>query len=391
MLIGYDLKLALFQASIDYDKSQIAVKWNTDESEDSIHFPLKPSLEGRPIVEASLHASNTKAYDMGDDLSKWFSDRIGQEVRLVYIGDGSRAVLGSLAPHSSDALQKASFIQRIKSNIPFLAHSPERLAFNDIAHYLVVTEESNNEVSSRLKEGYSMDITKFRPNIVLRGASAPFVEDYWGDLSFYGGVRMALTANCFRCQSITVDYETGKTAIDERGMVWKKLNKDRRVDKGAKYSPVFGRYGFCYGDDTNKSLSVGQRVDVTQINKERTTFGESDSSENEWVLTVQTGLSLAPSEFHRRNELSCLEVETGFVFSAQLHRMISVKQLFRACVGVMRNAQLLAVHWGAENEICCSFVRHCYLFGKALFIPLGRPVVDASGRVGMDKLAFFAT
>ncbi|RGP78868.1 hypothetical protein FLONG3_3067 [Fusarium longipes] len=278
MLIGYDLKLALFQASIDYDQNQVLVNWNND---DSVHFPLKPSLEGRPIIQTSLHASTTRAYDMGDDLSKWFSDRIGQEVRLVYIGDGSRAVLGSVAPHSSDALQKASLTQKIKNSITFSAHEPERLAFNDIAHYLVVTEESNDEASSRLKEGYSMDITKFRPNIVVRGASKPFAEDYWGELSFSGGVRMALTANCFRCQSITVDYETGKTATDDRGMVWKRLNKDRRVDKGAKYSPVFGRYGFCYGDDTNRSISIGQKVDVTRVNKERTTFGEFDASGNE--------------------------------------------------------------------------------------------------------------
>ncbi|QPC80245.1 hypothetical protein HYE68_010997 [Fusarium pseudograminearum] len=302
LLIGYELKLALFQASIDYDKSEVTIKWHTNKSEDIIHFPLKPSVEGRPIIEASLHASNTKAYDMGDNLAGWFSDRIGHEVRLVYIGDGSRAVHGSVAPHSPDALQKSSFTQQIKNNIPFLAHEPERLAFNDIAHYLVVTEESNNELSSRLSEGYSMDITKFRPNIVVRGASKPFAEDYWGELSFSSGVRMALTANCFRCQSITVDYETGKTATDEQGLVWKKLNKDRRVDKGAKYSPVFGRYGFCYGDDTSKSLSIGQQVDVTKVNKQRTTFGEFCESVTAGnVLTGQIGRVLAPLAFLKRH------------------------------------------------------------------------------------------
>ncbi|RBR09319.1 uncharacterized protein FIESC28_09927 [Fusarium coffeatum] len=272
MFIGYHLKLALFQAAIDYDKSQVTIQWNADKTDDSIHFPLKPSLEGRKVIEANLHTSTTKAYDMGDDLSKWFSDRLDQEVRLVYIGDGSRAVLGSLAPHSSDGLQKASFTQRLKNSIPFLAHPPERITFSDLAHYLVVTEESNNEVSSRLSEGYSMDVTKFRPNIVVCGASGAFAEDFWAELVFDGGVRMAMTANCFRCQSITVDYETGKTAADDTGTVWKKLNKDRRVDKGAKYSPVFGRYGFCYGDDMSKTLSVGQRVNVTRVNKQRTTM-----------------------------------------------------------------------------------------------------------------------
>ncbi|CZR37990.1 uncharacterized protein FPRO_06819 [Fusarium proliferatum ET1] len=272
MLIGYHLKLALFSASVDYDKGQVTVRWTGDKADDSVEFPLKPAVEGRKTIETSLHTSKAKAYDMGDELSQWFSDRLGDEVRLVYIGNESRAVLGSLAPHSSDALKKASFTERIKNILPPLSHPPERLAFNDLAHYLVVTEESNNEVSSRLDEGYSMDITKFRPNIVVRGASKAFAEDFWGELTFAGGIRMPLTANCYRCQSITVDYNTGKTATDDRGTVWKKLNKDRRVDKGAKWSPVFGRYGFCYGDATSKSLTVGQRVDVTRINSQRTTF-----------------------------------------------------------------------------------------------------------------------
>ncbi|RKL01130.1 hypothetical protein BFJ71_g5373 [Fusarium oxysporum] len=272
MLIGYHLKLALFSASVDYEKGQITVRWTGDKADDSVDFPLKPAVEGRKTIETSLHTSKAKAYDMGDELSQWFSDRLGDEVRLVYIGNESRAVLGSLAPHSSDALKKASFTERIKNILPPLSHPPERLAFNDLAHYLVVTEESNNEVSSRLDEGCSMDITKFRPNIVVRGASKAFAEDFWGELTFAGGIRMPLTANCYRCQSITVDYNTGKTATDDRGTVWKKLNKDRRVDKGAKWSPVFGRYGFCYGEATSKSLTVGQRVDVTRINTQRTTF-----------------------------------------------------------------------------------------------------------------------
>ncbi|KAF4971606.1 hypothetical protein FSARC_1605 [Fusarium sarcochroum] len=256
MLIGYHLRLALFAASIDYDKREISVSWTEDKTNDSICFPLNPSITDRKTLEVSLHVSTTQAYDMGDELSQWFSDRLGHDARLVYIGNGSRAVLGSLAPHSSKALNNAALSQRIRNMVPPLAYPPERLVFNDLAHYLVVTEESNNQVSSRLDEGHAMDITKFRPNIVVRGASDPFAEDFWGELNF----------------SITVDYKTGKTATDDRGMVWKKLNKDRRVDKGAKYSPVFGRYGYCFGDDTNKSLTIGQRVAVTRKNAQRTTF-----------------------------------------------------------------------------------------------------------------------
>ncbi|KAL0938439.1 mosc domain-containing protein [Colletotrichum truncatum] len=292
MLAGYYLQLALFQATVNIDETaensnngEIVVSWhgrdtevgtaareNGVKTEDQIRFPLLPSTEGCDKYDVSLHNSQTEAYDMGDELSSWFSDRLGFETRLVYIGSGSRAVLGSMAPHSKGELRRSGILRHLQSLIPFIALPEERLVFNDIAHYLVVTEESNAQVSSRLEGDYGMDISKFRPNIVVRGSSEPFAEDFWGELSFNGGIQMPLTANCYRCQSITVDFSTGKTAIDDRGKVWKKLNKDRRVDKGAKYSPVFGRYGFCFGPAIGKSLSVGQKATVTRLNSSRTTF-----------------------------------------------------------------------------------------------------------------------
>ncbi|ETS76978.1 hypothetical protein PFICI_10852 [Pestalotiopsis fici W106-1] len=290
MLIGYYLQLALFRTAIDLKdqgenmaNAQIRVSWHgagsefgasdaSVDSDQSIQFPLVPSLEGRSEVQVDLHGSSCAAYDMGDEISQWFTDRLGFEIRLVHIGNGSRPVLGTLAPHSRGGLKKARLVRRIRATVPFLAQPEERLAFNDIAHYLVVTEESNRQVSSRLDGDSTMDVTKFRPNIVVQGSPGAFVEDYWGEITFDGGIEMPLTANCYRCQSITVDYDTGKTATDDRGAVWKKLNKDRRVDKGAKYSPVFGRYGYCFESTVGKELFVGQTAQVTYINKERTHF-----------------------------------------------------------------------------------------------------------------------
>ncbi|KAF5515467.1 Mitochondrial amidoxime-reducing component 1 [Colletotrichum siamense] len=292
MLAGYYLQLALFQATVEFDgrsesssRGEVVVRWHGGDTDfgaaaraagvntkDEIRFPLEPSTQGCDEYSISLHASDAKAYDMGDKLSSWFSERLGFETRLAYIGNGSRPVLGSMAPHSKGGLKRARLLQRIQSLIPFLSLPEERLVFNDLAHYLVVTEESNDQVTSRLDGDYRMDITKFRPNIVVKGASGPFVEDFWGELTFGGGVQMPLTANCYRCQSITVDFATGKTATDDRGMAWKKLNKDRRVDKGAKYSPVFGRYGYCFGSSVGKSVKVGESVKVTHVNAARTTF-----------------------------------------------------------------------------------------------------------------------
>lgn len=60
--------------------------------------------------------------------------------------------------------------------------SEEYITFADMAPYLVVTEESLHDVSARLAEGVEMDITKFRPNIVLSGSTEPWEEDFWGGL-----------------------------------------------------------------------------------------------------------------------------------------------------------------------------------------------------------------
>ncbi|TDZ13747.1 Mitochondrial amidoxime-reducing component 1 [Colletotrichum spinosum] len=292
MLVGYYLQLALFQASIDWkgqpenpSGGEVIVTWQGRDTEfgsavmgagptspDEIRFPLFPSTKDRPTIKLILHSSPAQAHDMGNAVSLWFSERLGFEARLVHIGHGSRPVLGSLAPHSQGGLRRASLLSRLQSLIPLVALPAERLAFSDLAHYLVVTEESNAQVSSRLDGDLSMDVTKFRPNVVVKGARGPFVEDFWGQLTFQGGIAMPLTANCYRCQSITVDFATGKAAADDRGTIWKKLSKDRRVDKGARYSPVFGRYGFCFGTAVGGTLAVGQSARVTRVNGSRTTF-----------------------------------------------------------------------------------------------------------------------
>lgn len=175
--------------------------------------------------------------------------------------------------------------------------SPERrdrdfLTFNEAAPFLVTSRASLRDVSSRLPQGEEMDMIAFRPNIVVdddhehehdgydgstdddhdsgydgssddgpghgRSSSSsstslkPYEEDYWAELLVGGsgsgrsddGPRLALTANCARCVSINIDYETGRPAEGERGSVLKKLMKDRRVDTGNKWSPIFGRYAF---------------------------------------------------------------------------------------------------------------------------------------------------
>lgn len=256
-------------------------------SEHQIRIPLRPEVKNLGKVHLNLHGSATDAYDMGDEVSTWFSKYMGFETRMVYIGANSRVVLGSGAPNGTMAQAKRSpytvALRKLLSSS--LLPQPETITFQDIGQYLVVTKESNDEVSSRLEDGKEMDITKFRPNIIVSGSPAPYDEDYWAQVVLPGDIKMEFGSTCWRCQAITVDYKTGKKAEGDEGLVWKKLSSDRRVDKGWKYGPVFGKYSYTAKKDYGKEVRAGDEILLTKRVKERPVFGESNACCTLYELT----------------------------------------------------------------------------------------------------------
>ncbi|KAF2729168.1 hypothetical protein EJ04DRAFT_516160 [Polyplosphaeria fusca] len=248
-------------------------KW-TGKSAHQIRFPLRPDIKTMDKVYLDLHGSATDAYDMGKEVSDWFSGYLGFETKVMYIGTNSRIVRGSGAPNSDLAVAKrAPVTAPLRRLIPaFLKTPTERITFHDIGQYLVVTKESNDQVSSRFSEGINMDIHKFRPNIIVSGAPAAYDEDYWARIVFPGHLKMDFGGTCWRCQAITVDQSTGQKAEGETGEVWKKLMKDRRVDKGWKYGPVFGKYSYTGLKDIGREINVGDEAVLTMRIKQRPIF-----------------------------------------------------------------------------------------------------------------------
>ena len=289
MTITYWPELALFIQSIDLSNSTLTVTYNPPNAKSkSLEIHLEPEVAHLELLDVRLHQSPAKAYRMPKKINAWFSDCFGCDVMLAYIGSNRRPVLGNLSPNVTQIASAGSksWLSTITASIPSLTASKfggaEGLTFADVAAYLVITEESLREVDSRLPDGIQMDVTKFRPNIVLSGARAAYEEDYWGSIQISSlkpseestVVELALTQNCARCVSINVDYSTGKSGTGEANIL-KKLMKDRRVDKGNKYSPIFGRYGFLLGAAAGQMIAVGDEVTVSKINKEQTTFGRS--------------------------------------------------------------------------------------------------------------------
>ncbi|PYI26383.1 hypothetical protein BP00DRAFT_498814 [Aspergillus indologenus CBS 114.80] len=305
-----------------------------------LHIPLCPDTRQLEELAIVMHQSPTKGYNMGAQYNDWFSEWFGYPVVLAYLGPHSRRVLGSFEPSKSAAhagvikqetpgkpkgkrndegmltagtvvgiagvtllfnllvglstmgeqkilpMSSAAAVvvllvvvlggKAVYDRVGARGEEEERITFADTAPYLLVSATSVDNVSQRLEGGLDMDVTKFRPNIVVAGAKEAFEEDFWAEVVIGSGkegkARLLLTANCVRCQSLNVDYATGAMAQGEMGNVLKRLMKDRRVDKGAKFSPVFGRYVFLDGESEGQTVHVGDEVAVARRVNERMVY-----------------------------------------------------------------------------------------------------------------------
>jgi uncharacterized protein YcbX len=290
LLVGRVFKLCLFTTEIRFPDTEstgeILVRYRAPDESQETHkalcVPLQPAIEDLQKIKVTLHQSATVAYNMGARYNGWFSECLGYEVILAYLGGSLRPVLGNLSPNiaSSAGTKNGSWLSTITRSLslPMMTkNEQDHITFADVAPLLVITEASLDDVSSRLPADQKMDVTKFRPNIVLSGSPTSWDEDFWGELTISTNdnstLQIPLTQNCARCQSINVDYATGEQGTDESGSVVKRLMKDRRVDAGVKYSPVFGWYGFVGKGGAGIKVAVGDEVVVTRRNEERTKFG----------------------------------------------------------------------------------------------------------------------
>lgn len=272
----------------------------------TIDIPLHPDVSALVKVDALLHNSPTATYVMPAATNEWFSSCFGFPVQLLHLGPHYRPVLGSLNPNSAQNKSQSNSqspswlssmtdylpvpLATLVSNTTSTSSSDENatadktdseITFADVAPYLLVTTESLASVSSRLPPTEApMDMTKFRPNIVLAGSDGAWDEDFWAELEILPqengegqGVKIQLTGNCARCKSINIDYSTGDFGAGESGKVLKKLMADRRVDPGSKWSPIFGRYGFLEGKGNSEaSVALGDAVKVVKRQEERSVF-----------------------------------------------------------------------------------------------------------------------
>lgn len=135
------------------------------------------------LTEAILFDKKTEGYLLSEYINRYLSNFFGINLRMIYMAED---------------------IKRYANKK--YAHSNEIVSYADGFPFLIIGEESLNELNRRMTA--PVDITRFRPNIVFNGGT-PFIEDDWKEIKI-GNVKFRVVKPCSRCVIVTVDPETAK-------------------------------------------------------------------------------------------------------------------------------------------------------------------------------------
>jgi len=202
-----------------------------------LHAPSQPDLAiGRPteaqLEDVTVWRSTVAASPAAHDAHDWLSAVIGKPVRLVYLDDADR-----------------------RPPNPDFADTDDRVSFADAYPVLLATEESLQAVNGWIAEGPRAEegplpITRFRPNLVVKGASA-WSEDGWRALRIGDAVFRAVKG-CDRCVLTTIDPVTAAKGKEPIATLAKHRKWDGKTWFGMNLIP----------DNPGVTVRVGDDVEI---------------------------------------------------------------------------------------------------------------------------------
>lgn len=180
-----------------------------------------------------------RAFDMGPIAAQWFSDYLGQALRLVRFDPAQRRL----------------------SEPRWTGDVEAETAFADGFALLVAGSASLAELNLRLAARGAPAVTmeRFRPNLVIDGL-APFEEDHLDEIAFdtaEGPVRIRLVKPCVRCSIPNVDPASAEPG-NEPGATLAGFRADPRMNGGI----TFGMNAIVI-EGIERVLRVGQRGRAT--------------------------------------------------------------------------------------------------------------------------------
>lgn len=139
---------------------------------------------GGPEVPVAISRMES-AVDAGDEAAAWFSSIVGEPVRLVWQDDTAKRRVGE---------QHGGLVD-------------DQVSLADVAPLLLTTTSSLDQLNRWIAEDHEPEtiaMRQFRPNVVVEGDIAPFVEDGWRQIRI-GDVAYRFAEHCDRCVVTTIN------------------------------------------------------------------------------------------------------------------------------------------------------------------------------------------
>ena len=168
--------------------SQLSALWNISGGLTLSAEGLTPLQVALPEPEQDLRGvtiwrDTLRVPDAGDEAAQWLSRFIDKPVRLVHVP-----------------------LERARTTEAGYGRDDDKVAFADGYPLLLIGQASLDDVSKKV--GRSMEMLRFRPNLVIEGSEA-FAEDGWKRIRI-GDIEFRVVKSCSRCILTTIDPQTGE-------------------------------------------------------------------------------------------------------------------------------------------------------------------------------------
>lgn len=207
------------------------------------------------MEEMNVYGQRYEVMSYDDEVNMWFTEAISHPCTFVRCS----------SPKKRSCMNKGDREGQCRDY-------QSKLAFANEAQFLLISEGSVNDLSSRLNSncqkdnsGFGqpmlIDAMRFRPNLVISGAN-PYIEDSWKSLQI-GKARFISLGGCNRCQMINLDQQSGQVRKLKEPLVT--LASYRRVQGKILFGILLRYEDSCMEDgeennDEERWLQVGQKV-----------------------------------------------------------------------------------------------------------------------------------
>lgn len=249
--------LATVTAKLDADTNKLTLSSPLLKDNKSVTVSTSPSLDAR-VYRAKLWDDDVIVHDLGDEAAAFIQHIFNQDKNIEAGVSGTDKVRLAFQSPIDNRLANDQYTPASARTV--LGHAPP-VSLSDGFPILIACETSLDELNRRIKAKgrEALPMSRFRPNIVIKGTKVPFEEDRWKVISI-DGVLFHIVKGCPRCKQSCTDQNTG--VVHEEPLAT--LAEFRAMTSKHQDNLYFATNAIPAIGSNGNTISVGAKVQVLQ-------------------------------------------------------------------------------------------------------------------------------